>query len=115
MREVHGHTEPGFESVRAVLARAQLDDGGAGFAVMHRGELVVDIWAGAGDDGVAWQEDTVACLYSCTKGMVTSCLVQLHTDGLVDLDARVADYWPDFAAAGKAEIRVRDLLSHSAG
>jgi CubicO group peptidase (beta-lactamase class C family) len=115
MHEVHGHTAHRFERARDVLARATLDDGGAGFAVMHRDELVVDIWAGAADDGVPWQSDTVGCLYSCTKGMVTSCLVQLHTDGRLDLDAPVADYWPEFAAAGKSDVRVRDLLSHSAG
>src|SRR5689334_7030206 len=115
MHEVHGHTAAGFEPVRDVLARARLDDGGACFTAMHDSRVVVDIWAGAADDAVPWQADTVACLYSCTKGLVTSCLVQLHADGLLDLDAPVAEYWPEFAAAGKAAVRVRDLLSHSAG
>jgi CubicO group peptidase (beta-lactamase class C family) len=115
MRDVHGYTAPGFDAVRDVLARASLDDGGAAFTAMHRGEVVVDVWAGFADDGVAWQRDTVACPYSCTKGMVTSCLVQLHADGLLDLDAPVADHWPEFAAAGKSAVTVRQLLSHTAG
>lgn len=115
MREVHGRTAPGLEGVRKVLANAQLDDGGASFAVMHRGELVVDLWAGTADDDLAWQQDTVACLYSASKGLVTSCLVLLHHEGLLDLDAPVATYWPEFAAEGKAAVTVRQLLSHSAG
>jgi CubicO group peptidase (beta-lactamase class C family) len=108
-REVHGTTAAGFEAVRDVLAGASLDEGGAAFTAILDGEVVVDVWAGE------WEQDTVGCLYSCTKGLVTACLVALHTDGVLDLDATVASYWPEFAAGGKAEVTVRQLLSHSAG
>ena len=108
-REVHGTTAPGFERVRDVLAHASLDDGGAAFTAVLDGETVVDVWAGE------WERDTVSCLYSCTKGLVTACLVLLHHDGLLDLDAPVASYWPEFVAGGKAAVTVRQLLSHSAG
>lgn len=114
-REVHGYTADGFDRVRDLLAHGQLDEGGASFAVIVHGQLVVDVWAGAADEGVPWESDTVACLYSATKGLVTSCLVQLHADGELDLDAPVVDYWPEFGARGKAGLRVHELLSHGAG
>lgn len=115
MRDVHGTTATGFEQVREVLAAASLDEGGAAFALVRDGELLVDLWAGAADDGVAWAEDTVSCCYSASKGVLTTCLVLLHHDGLLDLAAPVADYWPEFAANGKATVTVAQLLSHSAG
>jgi CubicO group peptidase (beta-lactamase class C family) len=108
-REVHGTTAPGLEEVREVLAHASLDEGGAAFTAVLDGEVLVDIWAGE------WERDTVSCLYSGTKGLVTACLVLLHHDGLLDLDAPVASYWPEFAAGDKDHVAVRQLLSHSAG
>ena len=108
-REVHGTTAPGFEGVRDVLATASLDDGGAAFTAVRDGKVLVDVWAGE------WERDTVSCLYSCTKGLVTACLVALHAEGRLDLDAAVASYWPEFAAGGKGGVTVRQLLSHSAG
>ncbi len=38
-----------------------------------------------------------------------------HSKGLFDLDAPVADYWPQFAQEGKGKITVRQLLAHQAG
>jgi CubicO group peptidase (beta-lactamase class C family) len=112
---VAGWTAPGFERVRDVLEQANLDDGGGAFAAFVGGEPVVDLWTGNADDGRPWQEDTVSCAYSSTKGLVTCCLVLLHHDGLLELDRPVAAYWPEFAAAGKERVTVRQLLAHSAG
>jgi CubicO group peptidase (beta-lactamase class C family) len=77
---------------------------------------VVDIWGGTRDAaGNPWQEDTLSISFSTTKG-VASTLLHIYADrGLVDYDARVADYWPEFAQAGKDAITVRHVLCHEAG
>ncbi|MEX2247933.1 MAG: serine hydrolase domain-containing protein, partial [Dehalococcoidia bacterium] len=116
---VQGTVEPGFEPVREVLA-AQLSDGrhlGAGVAVYHRGRLVADLWGGVADSstGRAWERDTMAVCYSTTKGLAATCAHVLAGRELIDYEAPVASYWPEFAQNGKAAITVRQLLSHQAG
>jgi CubicO group peptidase (beta-lactamase class C family) len=90
---------------------------GAALAVMHDGETVVDLWAGWADLARtrAWQRDTIANVYSCTKAMTALCALQLVERGRLDLDAPVADYWPEFAQRGKQRLPVRWLLSHRSG
>lgn len=84
--------------------------------MFHRGEPVVDLWGGVrDDDGTPWERDTVAMCFSTTKG-VASFALHLYADrGLVDYDAPVATYWPEFAQNGKEAVTVRHVLSHSAG
>src|SRR5207253_2449022 len=62
-----------------------------------------------------WREDTLAPLFSTTKGVSALALALAHSRGLLDYDAPVARYWPAFAAHGKAAVTVRDLLAHRAG
>jgi CubicO group peptidase (beta-lactamase class C family) len=90
--------------------------GGAAICVYHHGECVVDLWGGVQDEaGRPWQRDTLAPSFSTTKG-VASTLLHLYADrGLVDYDAPVARYWPEFAQAGKERITVRQVLCHEAG
>ncbi len=86
-------------------------------AAYIEGELVVDAWAGVTDDvsGQQVNGDTLFTSWSTTKGFVATCLHILVDRGLVEYDARVAAYWPEFAARGKEEITVRHVLTHSAG
>ncbi|HIF98154.1 MAG TPA: class A beta-lactamase-related serine hydrolase [Myxococcales bacterium] len=117
--QVHGHCDPRFESVRRVFSE-NLKSGadlGAGVAFSLHGELVVDLWGGflEPEGGEPWQRDTLVNLYSTTKGMVAICVQQLVERGQLDLDAPVAEYWPEFSAAGKQAIPVRQLLCHQAG
>ena len=98
----------------------QLDRGedvGASVAVALHGELVVDLWGGFRDPGMTqpWERDTIVNVMSTTKTMVALCALLLVDRGELDLDARVATYWPAFAQAGKRDVRVRDLLGHTAG
>lgn len=90
---------------------------GAAVAVLHDGQPVVDLWGGWADQGRTrpWQRDTIVNVYSCTKAFVAFCALQLIERGRLDLDAPVADYWPEFAQRDKARIPVRWLLSHRAG
>lgn len=130
MAEIDGHVEPGFEAVRdAFVANfdrepdpmmAMLGGGGevgAAVSVFHRGTKVVDLWGGLADrrDGRPYTEDTLQLVFSTTKGVTAICANLLAQRGRLDMDARVADYWPEFAQAGKADIPVRWLLCHRAG
>ena len=86
-------------------------------AIAVEGELVVDLWGGVADPttGAAWEEDTICCLWSSTKTMAALCMLTLADRGLIDLDAPVADHWPEFAANGKEGVLVRHVMSHMAG
>lgn len=98
--------------------RANLEDGldaGASLAISIDGRPVVDLWGGRDPlSGRDWERDTVTLGFSITKGVAAIALLRLVQDGRVDLDAPVARYWPEFAAAGKAAITVREVLSHRA-
>ncbi len=101
---IFGHVAPDFGAVTEVLRRlvAHRRGGGAAVAVYHRGEPVVDAWAGTRDlQGLPWERETTAMSFSTTKGVVATVLHRLVDRGLVDYDEPVATYWPEFAAAGK--------------
>ena len=117
MAVISGNTSPAFASVGEAL-RKQLarTPGGGALCVYHRGEKVVDLWGGVRDRaGNAWQADTLAVSFSTSKGVTATLAHQLAAEGLLDYDAPVADYWPEFAANGKGEISIRELLTHRAG
>ena len=85
-------------------------------AVYHRGQLVVDLWTGQDKvGGGPYTGDSITILMSATKGMTATCAHLLAQRGLLDIDAPVADYWPEFTARGKQHITARHLLTHSAG
>jgi len=90
---------------------------GAAVAVYRNGAKVVDLWGGYrnGITKTPWQHDTVVNMYSTTKGVASLAVAVAASRGLISYDAKVADYWPQFAQAGKAEVTVRQLLSHQAG
>lgn len=117
--DVSGRVERGFEAVRDAFARNFDEHGevGAACAVYVDGRPVVDIWAGIADErtGAPWEEGTLTLVYSTTKGVTAICAHHLAERGGLDLDAPVASYWPEFAAAGKEAVTVRQLLSHQAG
>lgn len=89
---------------------------GASLHVLLDGEPVIDLWGGTIDrDGTPWAEDTVSVVFSCTKGATALCAHLLADRGELDLDALVADYWPEFATNGKEAATVSMMLNHSAG
>jgi len=116
---VSGHVTPRFARVRDAFARNFVEHGdvGAACAVYWRGELVVDLWGGLADReaGTPWDRDTLALVFSTTKGLAATCVMRLVECGLIDVDAPIARYWPEFAAAGKGSIPVRWALCHKAG
>jgi len=117
--DIHGTTTPGFEAVRDAFAQNFADHAevGAAVSVLHRGTPVVDLWGGIADPstGTPWRHDTLAPIASTTKAMVAIAVLHLADRGLLDIDRPVADYWPAFAAEGKAGITIRTVLSHRSG
>ncbi len=117
--QIQGHYELKFEAVREAFAALFEDpqERGAALCIQVGGETVVDLWAGSADkDGQqAWHSDTIANLFSCTKTFTAVTALQLVGEGKLALDAPVANYWPEFAQAGKQAITLRQLLSHRAG
>lgn len=114
-----GTVAPGFEGVRDAFVSSfdAKPTMGAALSVRHNGATVVDLWGGVADErtGERWNEDTTSVIFSCTKGLVSILAARLVQEGRLDYSAPVADYWPEFGAAGKAEVRVKDLLSHRSG
>jgi CubicO group peptidase (beta-lactamase class C family) len=110
--EIHGTVAAGFEAVREEFAAAVADEGGSGaqLAAYVDGRAVVDLWAGAEMTG-----DAMTGVYSSTKGAATLVVALLVQDGVLELDEPVAGVWPEFAAAGKDGITLRDVLSHRSG
>ncbi len=119
MADIRGSWDDRFQGVADTLA-ASLDSGGdvgASVAVLVDGEPVVDIWGGFADEQrtVPWQSDTLTNVWSTTKTMTFLCALMLADRGLLDFHAPVAEYWPEFAAAGKASVEVRHVMGHTAG
>jgi len=116
---VHGFTHDGFENVRAAFEEnfSNGSDVGASFCATRNGETVVDLWGGYADPARTrpWMKDTIVNVYSTTKTMTALTALLLADRGQLDFDAPVARYWPEFAANGKARIKVSHLMSHSAG
>lgn len=117
--EVTGWIAPGLEPLLDSFIANFTERGevGASLCVMRYGEVLADLWGGLADPetGCPWQRDTISIVFSNTKPATALCLHLLADRGLVELDAPVAEYWPEYAANGKAATTLRMLLDHSAG
>lgn len=117
--EIQGYCDKKFLSVKEAFAD-NFDQGlevGAAFAATIDGQFVVDIWGGYANEARTkpWERDTIICVFSTTKVMTSICALMLIDRGLLDPDAPVARYWPEFAQAGKENVLVRHIMSHTAG
>ncbi|BAU99990.1 Uncharacterized protein AUMI_114480 [Aurantimicrobium minutum] len=113
-----GFVASGFERVAEVFASTLQDqNSGAALAIRVDGHIVVDLWGGIADerDGRVWEASTPSTIFSCTKGLVSILAAHLVSEGLLDYDAQVKTYWPEFGVAGKENTLIRHLLSHRAG
>lgn len=109
---VSGEVEPGLERVRDVFAEVIGESrAGASFAVVRDGVPVVDVWGGLADPvgGTPWRQDTLCVLFSGTKGMTATIVAAL---GVLDPDAPVREYWPEFSSP---DVLVSHVLAHTAG
>ncbi|MBP1685239.1 MAG: class beta-lactamase-related serine hydrolase [Deltaproteobacteria bacterium] len=117
--QLSGVVDPRFQRVREAFTEnfASRGELGAAVAVIVDGRTVVDLWGGVVDRGTRqpWTSATLALIFSCTKAATALCAHILAARRRLDLDAPVAAYWPEFAAAGKERLPVRMLLNHQAG
>lgn len=117
--EIHGFVNSGYEAVREAFAEnfVRRREIGAACCVYHKGEKVVDLWGGVRNKttGEPWEQDTMALVYSATKGLSAMTLALAHSRGWLNYDELVCTYWPEFAQNGKEKITVRQLLSHQTG
>jgi CubicO group peptidase (beta-lactamase class C family) len=118
--KIHGTCDERFEAVRKAFA-GNFEQGlevGASAAVTLDGEMVVDLWGGSADVDATdrpWDQDTIVNVWSTTKTMAAICMLMLADRGELDFDAPVAKYWPEFAAAGKEGVLVRNVMGHTSG
>jgi CubicO group peptidase (beta-lactamase class C family) len=116
---IEGTCDARFARVREAFAENFVSrrETGASISIALDGRTVVDLWGGWADKARTrpWTRDTIVNVYSTTKGLTAICAHRLAAEGRLDLDAPVANYWPEFAANGKQRIAVRALLNHRAG
>lgn len=115
---IGGHHEPEFAAVRDAFIEnfEREDEVGAAVSVFVDGRKVVDLWGGWADGARTkpWEEGTTVCMMSVAKGVTGICFNMAVDRGLIDVDAPVATYWPEFAQKGKEDILVRWILDHRA-
>ncbi len=117
--QLHGACDPQFEAVRDAFAAnwSDHDEVGASICVTVAGVTVVDLWGGHADAKRTrdWQPDTIANVYSTTKGIAAVAAAMLLDRGSLDVERPVVDIWPQFGQSGKSDILIRHLLTHEAG
>ena len=116
---IDGFTSAKFSALKTAFEQNFTEgrDVGASVAVVHNGEVVVDLWGGHTDEAKTseWQRDSIINVWSTTKTMTALCVLMLADQGSIDVDAPVAKYWPEFGANGKEGVLVRHVMSHTAG
>lgn len=113
---ISGFCTPEFQHIKETFIENFVSRGevGASCTVIYKGRPVVDLWGGwtDSDQSLEWQENTISLVFSCTKAAVALCAHHLIDQGKLELDALVADYWPEFAQNGKDGVTVRMMLNH---
>ena len=116
---LHGFYDLRFESVMKEFTQNFSERGevGAGVAITLEGEIVVDLWGGIADaeSRKPWARETMPVVWSSTKGATSICLHTLAYRGLLNLDAPVSEYWPEYGVGNKAATTVKMFLNHTAG
>jgi CubicO group peptidase (beta-lactamase class C family) len=114
---VDGSVAAGFEGVREAFAEnfSRRGDLGAALTVYVDGNEVVNLWGGNADASTPWREDTLACGMSTVKPVLAAAVAVLADRGVLDVDTPIAEYWPEFAAAGKERLTLAHVLTHTSG
>ncbi|NHC03958.1 beta-lactamase family protein [Acinetobacter sp. 187] len=113
-----GEVDPRFIDLAKQFSRLQDQRshlGGAALVVYFRGEKVVDIYTGQKSSNELWAQDTLSICYSTGKGVLATLAHILVSQGMLDYDQPIADYWPEFAQNGKDKMTLRHVLSHQSG
>ena len=116
---IDGFSDPKFNKLRDAYEKNFNEelDVGSSLGISLNGEIVVNLWGGYKDKDYKshWEEDTIINVWSSTKNMASLCALLLFEKGLLDFDAPVTEYWPEFSENGKENILVKNIMSHSSG
>lgn len=114
--EVHGTAAAGLEPVKQFFEQQMgtMAERQAQLCVYHRGDKVVDLWASPADDE-SFSADSLANVFSSGKSLETIAVAALVEKDLLNYDAKITEYWPEFGANGKQGLTVADLMRHEAG
>src|SRR5690348_10997025 len=90
---------------------------GAAISIWQNGKPVLDLHGGFKDARreQRWTDDTLVLIWSATKGLGSACLLYALQEHKIDIERRVAEFWPEFAQGGKESITIAELVSHQAG
>lgn len=117
--DVHGWAAEGFEQTIEIFRGGNVHptSTGAAFALYRDGREVVNIWMGTADHrtGAPWQQNTLQVIFSASKGLTALVLARLHEAKELDLLRPIGGVWPEFAAHGKGEVTIADVMAHRAG
>jgi CubicO group peptidase (beta-lactamase class C family) len=117
--QIDGTVADGFGPVADAFERNFAEHGelGAAFSLYVDGEVKADLWGGIADSrtGRPWTDDTLQLVYSTTKGAAAICVARLVAAGRISYADTVATYWPEFAANGKGDVTIAQMMSHQAG
>jgi CubicO group peptidase (beta-lactamase class C family) len=106
-------------SIQSLLEQlcAEGRERGIQVAAYHRGELIVNAFAGVADErtGALVSSDTLFPVFSVTKGLVATVIHQLVESGSLTYETRIAEIWPQFGANGKQAMTIEQMLRHTAG
>ncbi|QIC76282.1 beta-lactamase family protein [Acinetobacter indicus] len=118
IQNYRGSVEEPFKDLAHLFSRfqdARSTQGGAALVVYFQGHKVVDIYTGQKSANEAWQPDSLSVCYSTGKGVLATLAHILVSQGRLDYDVPVAEYWPEFAAQGKQQLTLREMLCHRSG
>jgi len=95
----------------------KLGELGAAVSIWQNGKPIVDLYDGFCDarHEKPWEADTLVLIWSATKGIGSACVLHVLQEHRIGIDRCVAEFWPEFAQAGKEKITLSQLLSHQAG
>jgi CubicO group peptidase (beta-lactamase class C family) len=90
---------------------------GAAVSIWQDGKPVVDLYDGFCNarHEKPWEADTLVLIWSASKGIGSACVLHVLQEHGIGIDRCVAEFWPEFAQAGKEKITLSQLLSHQAG
>jgi CubicO group peptidase (beta-lactamase class C family) len=90
---------------------------GAAVSIWQDGKPVVDLYGGFCDARreKPWEANTLVLVWSATKGIGSACVLHVLQEHKIDITRPVAEFWPEFAQAGKEKVTLAQLLSHQAG
>lgn len=117
-KNYQGVVDERFQDLATQFSRLQdgrIEHGGAALTVYFQGQKVVDIYTGKKSQTEQWNDQTLSVCYSTGKGILATLVHILVSEGLVDYDLPVVNYWPEFGQNGKEKMTLRHILSHQSG